>query len=346
MNTKFKVISTGRFGTLALNRYIHEYSQISLPNYKETRDIFRSHGVNIADLLNDSSEQSTRQGVIIHGSNFFDKLYRKRLLKLNNIKVNCILHLVRNPYEQAKSWINHINACAAMGVLNWQKIPTSAEEFYASYPESFNTMKAGLQCRTLYKNHKKIKILDFPSLASSNIDQTMADIYDFLGVDNSYRNEIFHQSQSLYTRVLLIKGIAFRLNNEVIEMCKVPVDLYYRHKKNVIPWVTIQDIDEMYKHCPTVPKLDGDLIFLPKNNDVFNNLSARTKTMLHEGIADIVSEVLLVWAKNAEATSQQIEENKPRALSEAGRDFVAKTMKDDLNIFCRYHPEFKTLWDL
>jgi len=336
----------GRVGALAINRFINYHPQISLATYEQTSKLFKSPTGNIAELLNGSDQQTTRQGIHIHDAVIFNKKFRKNFIKMNNIKVDHILHLVRNPMEQTLSWINHINASAISGIGGWREIPTSAKGFNERYSEHFNMMKPGLQCRTLYKNHRKVKIVDFPSLASSNIDQTMADIYNFLGVNNSYRSEKFHKSQNNYTRELLSKGIDFKLNNEVVEIKMAPVDLYFFPEENIKPWITIHDTHDIFKQCPSVPKIDGDLMFFPRSNAAHNRLSLRTRKMLHEDIRDIVSEILPVWAKNAEVIAQQIEAEKLRALSEEDCAFVTKMMKDDLDIFTRYHPEFKTLWGI
>ena len=336
----------GRVGALAINRFINSHPQISLATYEQTTKLLTSPTGNVAELLNGSDQQSTRQGIHIHDAVIFDKELREKFIKMNNIKVDHILHLVRNPIEQALSWINHINASARSDVGSWYKIPSSAEGFNAHYSRHFNTMKPGQQCRTLYKNHKKLKIIDFSSLRSSNINQTMSGIYDFLGVDNGYRSEQFHKSQNNYTRELLTKGIEFKLNNEVIAITMAPEDLFLQQANNIKPWITIHDTQDIFNQCPSVPKIDGDLELRPKSVAAHNRLSFKTRKMLHEGIADIISEILPVWAKNAEEIAQKIEAEKLRALSEADRDFVSKMMKDDLDIFYRYHPEFKTLWNV
>jgi hypothetical protein len=347
MNNRFKVVAMGRVGALAINRFINYHPQISLATYEHTTELFKSPTKNIAELLSDNNlQQSTRQGIHIHDAIIFDKKLRRNFIKMNNIKVDHILHLVRNPMAQTLSWINHINASAISGTGAWRKIPTSAKGFSEHYPAHFNTMKPGLQCKTLYKNFSKVKIFDFQSLSYSDINQTMADVYNFLGVDNSYRSDRFHKSQNNYTRVLLEKGIEFQLNNEVIAMMMAPADLYFHHEKNINPWITIHDTHDIFKLCPSLPKIDGDLMFLPKSVEAHNRLSLKTRTMLHEGIADILSEILPVWAKNAEGMAQQIETEKLRALSEEDCAFVTKMLNDDLGIFTRYHPEFKTLWGL
>jgi hypothetical protein len=344
MNKKFKVIAMGRVGTLAVNRYINGHPQLSLPSFNDCSKAFTSTTENIGGLLIDKRQQSDCQGIIIHDAFFFDRKHRKKLIALNTINVDAIVHLVRNPVDMVKSWINHINACASMGILGWSKITPSVEDFYSRYPEHFHTMKVGFQCRTFYKNYKRIRVIDFDSLWPEKIDQTMSTLYGFLGVDNSYKNEMSQDKQNTYTRQLLQKGIAFKLNNEVIEMVMAPVDLFFHKEKNSQPWITIHDTHKIYELCPTLPKLEGDLVFLPKSNHAHHNLSTKTRKMLSEGIKDIVGEVLPVWAKAAEQIAQDIEGNRVSKLSEADHSLVSKLMHEDLDIFCRYHPEFKTLW--
>jgi hypothetical protein len=346
MNNKFKVIAMGRVGTLAINRFLNNHPHLSVPAYGKATKTFKSPTESIGDMLVDRSGQSLHKGMVIHDAAFFDKQYRKRMTILNNIKVDAIVHLVRNPYEQAKGWINHINASACMGALGWQKIPSSAEGFYTNYPLHFKTMQPGLQCRTFYKNYTKVKVIDFPSLNSAKIEQTMHDVYHFLGEDKTHQNNMLHVTQNNYTRELLLQGINFKLNNEIVEMGMTPVDLFFHKDKNAKPWVTIHDTQSIYALCPTLPALKGDLLFMPKSVDAFNKLALKTRKMVSQGITDILAEVLPVWAKNAEQTAQQIEQTKLHTLSDEDRAFITKTMRDDLDIFTRYHPEFKSLWDL
>lgn len=331
---------------MAINRFINAHPQLSLPSFKETARVLQSTKENIGDLLLAPSQGASSQGIAIHDALFFDKKYRKKMTNMNNIKIDAIIHLVRNPFDQALSWINHINACACLGILGWKKISPSPEGFYSRYPAHFQTMQSGLQCRTFYKNHKQVKVLDFPALASEQIEQTMAGIYDFLGVDASYQNNMWHNKQNSYTRELLTKGISFNLNNETVEMGMAPVDLFFHHEKSAQPWVTIHDTQDIYALCPTLPKLEGDLVFMPKSVEAFNKLSFKTRKALSEGVEGILGEILPVWAANAERGAQLIKQTKLHTLNDEDRSFIAKMMKNDLDIFCRYHPEFKTLWDL
>lgn len=345
MNNKFKVIAMGRVGTLAANRYISAHPQISLPSFNDVTKTFGTHTGNMGGLFASSDQQISSSGIIIHDAVFFDKKHRKKLAIMNNIKINDIIHFVRNPYEMTKSWINHINSCHIMGILGWGKIPPSAEGFHSQYPEHFQTMKPGLQCRTFYKNYKGVKVIDFEGLMSEKIEETMADIYQLLGVDTNYKNEMLHDKQNTFTRELLQKGIDFRLNNEVIEMGMAPIDLFFHKQKDTKPWVTIHDTEMIYDLCPTLPRLEGDLVFIPKSNQRYNKLSYKTRRMLNEGIKDIVGEVLPVWAKNAEKIAQDIKAIKLQAISKADHAFVTKMLKEDMDIFGRYHPELKTLWE-
>jgi hypothetical protein len=346
MNSKFKIISMGRVGTVAINRYLTEHPQVSLPPFQESSRVFVSPTENIGNLFVSNDQKIKRHGIVIHDALFFNKKYRKKMAIMNNIKVDAILHMVRNPYDMVKSWINHINACACMGIMGWDKIPATVESFYSHYPQHFHTMQAGFQCRNLYKNYKRTKVIDFQALKSENIESTMTDIHNFLGVDNSFQCNMLHDKQNTYTKELLQKGIDFRLNNEIIRMGMAPVDLFFHKEKNLKPWVIIHDTEKIYELCPTLPKLEGDLVFIPKNNQEYKRLSSKTRKMLNDGIKDIVGEVLPVWAKNAEQMSQDVAAIKLNQLSEADRTFVAKMMEEDLDIFYRYYPEFKTLWNL
>jgi hypothetical protein len=344
MNKKFKIIAMGRVGTLAINRYLDNHPNISLPSFKESGRVFISPTENIADMLQSRAGSTEVKGVMIHGSEFLDKLHRKNLVKLNNIKTDCLIHLVRNPVEQAKGWINHINSSAEMGILGWEKIPATAQGFFERYPMHFDTIKAGLQCRRFYKGNKRIKLIDFPQLSKTKINGTMSSLYNFLGVGDYELGDMLQQPQNNYTREILGRGFSFQLNGEIVNVFMAPVSLFFHEDKNVKPWVTIHDTQKIYELCPTLPPMEGDLLFAPKSIQDFNQLSFKTRKMVSEGVSDILGEILPVWAKQAEDTAQKIEINKLKGFTEQDIDFIETKLKDDMRIFERYHPEIYAGW--
>ena len=348
MSKKFKVVAMGRVGTLAINRFLNNHPKICLPSFKESARVFASPTENIAELLQgqpDSPENENR-GVLIHNPEFLAKSNRKKLANLNKIKMDGLIHLVRNPMEQAKSWINHINASAHMGVLGWKKIPPTAQGFYQQYPQDFETMQAGLQCRTFYKGNQKIKLIDFPALSNSNINATMNSLYQFLGVGNYDLGEMLQQPQNNYTREILKSGINFELNGEVVKVFMAPVSLFFHDDKGLKPWVTIHDTQMIYELCPTLPPMEGNLLFAPQSIEEFNKLSFKTRKMVSEDLQNILGELLPVWAKKAEIKAQQIEAEKLHELTDEDIDFITKKLKDDMDVFKRYHPEVYASWGL
>jgi hypothetical protein len=346
MSKKFKVVSMGRVGTLAINRFLNNHPKICLPSFKESARVFVSPTENIADLLRNQSESTENTGIVIHNPVFLEKQYRKKLTNLNKIKMDGLIHLVRNPLEQAKSWINHINSSAQMGILGWKKIPPTAEGFYQHYQQHFETMQSGLQCRTFYKGNKNIKLVDFPALSGANIQATMSGLYEFLEVDDFDLGDMLQQPQNNYTRELLGRGVNFQLNGEIVKVFMAPVSMFFHNDKDVNPWVTIHDTHKIYELCPTLPPMDGDLLFAPQSIKDFNNLSFKTRKMVSEGIHNILGEILPVWAKDAEETAQLIEANKVKTFSEQDCDFISNKLKDDLDIFRRYHPKVVEDWGL
>lgn len=348
MSKKFKVVAMGRVGTLAINRFLNNHPQIYLPSFKESARVFDSKRENIADLLHggSNSPKDETRGVIIHSPIFLEKSNRKKLANLNKIKMDALIHLVRNPIEQAKSWINHINSSAQMGILGWEKIPPTAEAFYRRYQQHFETMQSGLQCRTFYKGNKNIKLIDFPELSSAVIQSTMSSLYQFLKVDDYDLGDMLQQPQNNYTRELLGRGVHFQLNGEIVKVFMAPSNMFFHKDKGVRPWVTIHDTHKIYELCPTLPPMEGDLLFAPQSLEEFNRLSFKTRKMVSEGIHNILGEILPAWAKDAEQTAQVIEANKVKTLSQQDHDFIAKKLKGDLDIFRRYYPEVVDAWGL
>jgi hypothetical protein len=346
MSKKFKVVAMGRVGTLAINRFLNNHPKICLPSFKESARVFASPTENIADLLYSHSDSTENKGIVIHSPVFLAKANRKKMANLNKIKMDGLIHLVRNPMEQVKSWINHINASAQMGVLGWEKIPPTAEGFYKHYQQHFETMKSGLQCRTFYKGNKKIKLINFPALSSANIQATMSSLYEFLEVDDYDLGDMLQQPQNNYTRELLKTGINFELNGEVVKVFMAPVSLFFHDDKGLKPWVTIHDTQKVYELCPTLPPMEGDLVFAPQSIDEFNKLSFKTRKMVSEDLQNILGELLPVWAKKAEDSAQQIEAEKLHALTDQDLDFLTIKLKDDMDVFKRYHPKTYASWGL
>lgn len=346
MSKKFKVVAMGRVGTLAINRFLNNHPKISLPSFKESARVFVSSSENIADLFQSKSVTEENNGIVIHSPSFLDKSYRKKLASLNNIKTDCLIHLVRNPIEQTKSWINHINASAQLGILGWKKIQPTAEGFFQQYPEHFQTMQAGLQCRKFYKGIQKIKLIDFPALSTVKINKTMSSLYQFLGVGDYDLGEMLQQTQNNYTRELLKTGINFELNGEVVRVSMAPVNLFFHTDKGVKPWVTIHDTQKVYELCPSLPPMEGDLLFVPQSKEEFNKLSFKTRKMVSESLHNILGEILPVWAEKSENIARQIESEKLNALTEQDLDFIKEKLKEDMGVFKRYHPEIHASWEL
>ncbi len=339
----------GRVGTLAINRFLNDHPNVSLPNYKTTKDLFRKKKQNnpsLLDLPYDKGPKITAKGFMVHDAMFLEKKYRKALAAVRDFKVDVTFHVVRNPFDQAKSWINHINASAAMNLLGWEAIPKTVKAFYQTYKEHLQTIKPGIQCTTFYPNQKNVQVIEFADLLSDKIDNTMTSIYQKLGIDEQYQSPLLHKPQNNYTRELMAKGISFELNNEVIHMGMAPLDFFYSERRDGKPWIIVHDTKMILDMCPTLPRIEGDWVFLPKDVHQFNQLSLKTKKMVHENIQDIVSEVLPVWAKSAEQIAQRIESEKLKQLSDDDKHLLSELLRDDLDVFFSYHPQFKNLWGM
>ena len=345
----FKVIAMGRVGTLALNRFIDEHPNVSLPSFTDTASLLLKKWQpvkGLSDIPFDKSSKIERTGVMIHDADFFQKKNKRQLATLKNHPANQLIHLVRNPYQQAISWINYINAYGIMQIKGWQQIEPTVSAFYKLYKKHLDTLKIGKQCQEFYSPNVEVKVIDFQEILPEKADDTMAKVFEFLGVDSSFKSTLTQTIQNSYTRELMAKGIAFELNGEVIEMGMTPLNKFNALKPNEKPWIVIHDTDQIFDLCPSVPRIEGDWAFIPKNVQAFNKLSLQTRKMLSDDIRNIINEIIPVWAQHAERIAQQIEQSKITALSEKDKHFLDEYLKADLSIFFHHHPQFKAQWGM
>ena len=179
MTKNFKVISMGRVGTIAMNRFLNDHPQISLPYFTQTDKIFLKSKGHFQQLPHDKSAGITRKGMVVHDGWLYLKKNRKALKEVKMTESQDVIHLVRNPFEQVISWINHVNASAVSNHLGWQKIKPNVQNFYQNYKEHFITLKVGMQCQHFYQK-SSVEIVDFNSLSAKNVKSTMTSLYDFL----------------------------------------------------------------------------------------------------------------------------------------------------------------------
>ena len=346
---KLKVISMGRVGTVAINRFLDDHPQITLPSYKKTNEVFKNPRAGFEMMPFDLSPMLKVKGIVIHDGLYLKKKNKKLLNNIISPKVEKLIHLVRNPKEQVVSWINYINACSIAGLGNWKAIDYSIKTFYELYKHHFDTLLVGKQMDLFYTSlnkNEEVKLVDFDELSSKNINNTMSNLYQYLEVDD-YDCRFLKEQQNNLTISLLSEGFKFQLNNEIIHLAFAPLDFFYDvNGPNETPWLILDKPQEFCQYCPSLPTLTDKLVVEPKDKHEFNKLSYKTRQIFHEDILNIIGQIMPLWAKNAENVAQKVAEQKLISLTDSDSNFLHELLKDDLEKFYSVYPEYRTKWDI
>jgi hypothetical protein len=345
MKLDLKIISFGRVGTMAINRYLNEHPQISVPDHKQVTSLFREKKAKIEDLSFGNKNQLVN-GLIVHHQVFLAQKNRSQLANLSKIKTDKLIHLVRDPFQHALGWINYINACAEANAMDWKAMPSNFKSLLKKHPNVAQSLRAGFHALYFYDSAKNVKLVDFESLSNDRILATMADIYQFLGVDSTHTAPSFMESQNSLTDVLLRQGLTFEMNGQVIEIAMKTLERAQKDNPNLKPWVTLHDTQDIFKHCPSLTPLKGDLLLFPVDPNKMNSLKYDTRKRLFTELSDILPKLLGQWATQAEITGQKILTSKVDSLSDEDHQGIKDFLKHDIKIFTDHYPEYKTKWDL
>jgi hypothetical protein len=345
MKINLKIISFGRVGTLAINRYLNEHPQISVPDNKQVTKIFTEKKGKIEDLSFGNKKQLVN-GLIIHHQNLYAQKNRAQLANLSKIKTDKLIHLVRDPFQHALGWINYINACAEANAMGWKAMPSNFKSLLKKHALVAQSLRLGFQVQHFYDSAKNVKLVDFESLSNDRILNTMADIYQFLGVDSTHISPSFMESQNTLTDILLRQGLTFNMNGEVIQISMKTLERAQKDNPNLKPWVTLHDTQDIFKHCPSLTPLKGDLLLFPVDPNKMNSLKYDTRKKLFTELSDILPKLLGQWATQAEITGQKILASKLDSLSDEDHHGIKDFLKHDIKFFTDHYPEYKSKWDL
>lgn len=342
----FKLLSFGRVATEAINLFLDLHPEISLPNYDKVFAAFSAREGGLP-LLNFTPGKPLN-GLIIHSAQFLDcnsgvnNFVNARAADLPCRKT---LHIVRNPYDNALSWLNLCNASAIAKVSRLKTFHHSVESFFNTYPNDLLSLKYGLQAETFYNDCSEHMLLNFESLLPEKISQTMREIFAFLGVDNEFTSPAFSQIQNNISTRLLAKGIKLTINNEIVSVTFRPISLLKKHQpydsKRVIqtPQLIFRD------HCPSLTTVNEPLLMIINAQD---DLKYKFETQIAEGpSSDFDAEnILEIWAKANENIGQKIKIAHIPELSQSDRDFVKAAIMHDYQSFFDKFPELRSKWAL
>jgi len=348
MKPNLTVISFGRVGTMAINRFLNVHPQIVAPSYQCLPLVINSKDRNLDHFGKVKDKKVKIKAMVVHHGDYLDTNHQDELNFIRSLKTKKIIHLVRNPFDQALSWLNNAKSRGLIGASGWKPIE-SFDKFLQDHPYQAITLKQGLQAQGFYNKgakSSKVKLLDFNDLLEVNIHKTMADIYQFLKINSTFKSDIFTQQQNSLTENIMAQGIEFELNGEKIQIAMKPSSISYLEIEDFKPWITLHDTNDLFEKCPSLVPCKGDIELFIKDMAEFQKLKYSTREMFLSNTGNIISEALEEWARRAELVGLQVKKTKMSCLSDKDRDDVFNFIKDDLEIFTDYHPEYKSKWDL
>ena len=342
----FKLLSFGRVATEAINLFLDLHPEISLPNYDKVFAAFSARNGGVP-LLKFTPEKPLR-GLIIHSAQFLDSnsgvnnLVSARAADLPSCKT---LHIVRNPYDNALSWLNLCNASAIAKVSRLNTFHHSVESFFNTYPNDLLSLKYGLQADTFYNNGDEHMLLNFESLLPEKISQTMREIFAFLEVDKDFTSPAFFEIQNNITTRLLAKGVKLAINNETVSVTFRPISLLEKHQAFEAKSV-IQTPQLIFRtHCPSLTTVNEPLLMMI---DAQDDLKYKFERHIAErtGSDFDAKNVLEIWAKANETIGHKIKMAHISELSQSDRDFVKAAIMHDYQNFFDKFPELRSKWAL
>lgn len=348
MHPDFKVISFGRVGTAAINRFLSIHEEIDVPHYNTVYASLSAQVGGKANISFSDSEKIKSRGLILHQQELIGT-DNSTINALKDIHTEKLLHMVRNPFEQYLSWYNYVNSSAICDAnkANWAWLNTDIKTIFDKQSDIISTLKCGLQASLFYPNSDSVKLVDFNTLTADKIDQTMPDIYRYLGVNDSFSSSAFTKSQNNITTQLFEKGFVVNLNGDSIEFTlRSTENLIADDGRKYLSFCTLSNMKQILQACPSVKFEDEKIDVVVSNPPEFAKLSNNTRGLLIKHSNEIISSSLAEWARRAEICVQEFEKVKVTKLSDSDHDFIKNYLKEDLAIFTDYHPEYKDLWQL
>lgn len=348
----FKVISLGRVGTIAVNYYLNLHPQLSVPDWAvvdaELAGLSEKKKQNFSfnSVKFPAKKAGIHKGLMMHSHNLIDN-HKGTLDAINSYQTNKHIHLIRNPFEQALSYINFANQSAAMGAGGWDFV-SGFEDIIDKIPHVIHALNPAWQLRNMSTENANRMIVDFDNLASDKIDNTMAGIFEYLEVDHSFNHPMFKFKMQTATTNFMRGGITVDLKGHQLHFKFLPKKVADQElkQKGEKPWITIHEMDKVFATAPSLEPISDDLVMSLQSQKDLIRLRPGARKFLIENTATIANEVVFEWARQSEAKAQVIKKLKQTELDELDKEFIMDKIGKDLEYFYSLYPEYKAKWNL
>ncbi|MDM5138394.1 hypothetical protein OB959_01090 [Aeromonas bestiarum] len=315
MHFDVTIITAYRVGTDSLFKYMTMHPDIYCPGYYGVD--FRAHQYSkktFTDLI------SCKRKVFIWHDGYTDFLYNGEVPVIPKY----LIHPIRHPYEQA---IACYNASLQHAIINNGTYP-KVDNYITSNGRCI--LSSSLSHVNHYSKFKEVKVIDFSGLAMVNINRTMNDLYQWLGVDmcaNFENDNVFHRLEvDFYLEKIPLSIEALNLN----------WNFYFFRKDAEIP-----------SHLHPVGRIDsgefGNLKVCLMKDELYTNRFGYRNVMISD-VEQIIKANFSSWLNLLRGKIEEFNRCKISSLPSNIMDFIKKESQDDYKKVLMFNPEIEELW--
>lgn len=316
MHFDVTIITTYRVGTDSLFKYMTMHPDIYCPGYYGVD--FRAHEYSkktFTELI------SSKRKVLIWHDGRTDLLYNGKI----PITHEYLIHPVRHPYEQAIACYN----AYLQHVIIKNGTHLKIDDYITS--KECCVLHRSLNHVNHYSKFKKVKVIDFSGLAVVNINRTMNDLYQWLGVDDVCEN---FENDSVFHRL----GVDFYLEKIPlrIEALNLNWNFYFIRKNAEIP-----------NHLVPIGVMDsgefGDLKVCMMKDELYTNRFSYRNIIIHE-IEQLIQADFSSWLSLVRGKIDKFNRYKISSLPSNIMDRINKESLDNYKKVLIFNPEIEELW--
>lgn len=346
MSNVIKVLSFGRVGTVAINNFLNLHPDIHAEAWQiqseKVQNKLEQAKSNTALLAFDNTHKYNT--LMLHDAVFLPT--EAPLVKefVNQLKSQKILHLVRNPYEQALSWLNYINAESITARNKRYKPASDVESMMLSNPKVLESLKLGLACQTYYSDKADIKVVDFNALLPEHASSTMNEIFTWLDLAN-FDSPAFHNIQNSTLTNMMQEGIDFEIEEEKLNFALV-LDSEFKEKYEGTDIQSFGQFkgSQLLEKFKMLTSLLDEEIHLVFSKNQREQLSPSFEQALIEDPLELLQTLVTKWGKKAQSKIKLSKRLYVETLSPQDINYLDKALSDDLEVFYQYNPEYKAIW--
>lgn len=347
MSNIIKILSFGRVGAMAINNYLNAHPDLSVPAWNILSDnidksINHKQAPDISSLFDENCSQ---RAAMIHHSSFFPTENSSAKQFIEKQSSNKILHLVRNPFEQALSWLNFINAGSITSTVKNYKPSANVKDMLLSNPKILDSLKLGLACEAYYHSDSDVKVVNFNDLDPNSAPQTMTDIFSWLGLA-PFSSVIFEQLQNSTLNNVMSEGVDYEFNSEILNFAIIrKTDHEIKYSTDEIKIFNQFSGSELVKFKLLEEIHDEDL-YLVFSKSQRSKISSDFEKHLSTEQQHLAINIVTKWAKRAQSKIKLASRLIADSLSEQDVDYLSQVLKEDLALFYQYHPQYQDIWQI